>query len=506
MVHNFKNYILRKDFNTFVDLERSMGATQSVVKQYIALSSSPAEKLALADIQTMLIDYQNSLDLVRIEIEKGRTSAEIDEKVKVDDGLAIRGLAVLSNEIVVEHDYFDDQTNNPVLASKIRYNMGYGGMIHSYKNYVLRNDAKYKQQLLKSINETEAIVSIYQKQNPTSAETTALEDILKTLEEYKENINSVDDGIANNLTPEQIDDIVIVDDTYALRGLQTIDQNTIVQIDLKSEYLTRMLKDVRYKERISGGIVIFTTIALAIFIFLVFRRKIIKPVQDISDIMYELSEGNLDAVEDIPVSHNLSTEICRIKDSLRIFKKNEIERRKAEQQIRELALTDALTGLSNRRHFEEQFDEMVALANNEGKSITLLAVDLDNFKPINDEYGHYAGDLVLKSVSHHLKSTLKETDIVARVGGDEFAVLMYDTDDKIGVINTVKRLINNIGSPVIFGKDDLSVGASVGINMGVIEFNESLDKAIQNADKALYKAKDNGKNTYLLYEIPVPKK
>jgi len=498
MIHNFKNLILRKDMATYVKLERSMGAVQEVVDQYLALSSSPAERLALNDIEIMLVNYQNSLDLVREEMRNNSSSSEIDSLVRVKDEMALRGLEVLANEIIDEHPYFEDESNKPVLSIAIRSALGYGGMIHSFKNYILRKDKKYRKKALESIANIEATIKKYLQLDPSTGERTALEDITRTLEQYRSNVELIDQGIENNLTPEEIDAKVKIDDSYALRGLHTLNQDTIEDLEEKSLQLSLMLKDLSYRERINSIAVICSSISLAIFIYFVFRKKIITPIKRLSEIMHEMALGNLDAYSEFYTKVD-KTEFGDMETSLQVFKKNEIKRRKAEEEIRDLALTDPLTGLANRNQFKTRFSEMVSLAKREEKDLTLLAIDLDNFKPINDEYGHSAGDLILISVAKQMLSTFRETDLVVRQGGDEFFVIMYGTKDISGVIKTVEKLISAIGSPVPFGKDELSVGVSVGVIQLKYGDESNLNLLMQNADKALYKAKNSGKNTYSVY-------
>ena len=498
MIHNFKNLILRKDMATYVKLERSMGAVQEVVDQYLVLSSSPAERLALNDIEIMLVNYQNSLDLVREEMRNNSSSSEIDSLARVKDEMALRGLKILANEIIDEHPYFEDESNKPVLSIALRSALGYGGMIHSFKNYILRKDKKHRKKALESIANIEMTIKKYLQLNPSTGERTALEDIARTLEQYKSNIELIDQGIENNLTPEEIDAKVKIDDSYALRGLHTLNQDTIEDLEEKSLQLSLMLKDLSYRERINSIAVICSSISLAIFIYFVFRKKIITPIKRLSEIMHEMALGNLDAYSEFYNKVD-KTEFGDMETSLQVFKKNEIKRRKAEEEIRDLALTDPLTGLANRNQFKTRFDEMVSLAKREEKDLTLLAIDLDNFKPINDEYGHSAGDLILISVAKQMLSTFRETDLVARQGGDEFFVIMYGTKDISGVIKTVEKLILAIGLPVSFGKDELSVGVSVGISQHKHGDESNLDLLMQNADKALYKAKNSGKNTYSVY-------
>jgi hypothetical protein len=242
MIHHFKNYVLRKDFDNYVKLERSMGATQGVVDHYLALSFSTAEKLALNDIQTMLDDYRRKIPLIRKEIENSRSSIQIDKKVKVDDTLAIRGLKTLYGQIIDEHIFFKDKSNKPVLVTSIRSELGYGRMIHDYKNYILRKDEKYKKKVLSSIARINEDIKKYLSLNCTAGEKTALEDIVNTVNQYKSNIELIDSGIQQNLSPEEIDAQVRIDDTYALRGLQTIDQDIINEIEKNQIDLVESLR------------------------------------------------------------------------------------------------------------------------------------------------------------------------------------------------------------------------------------------------------------------------
>lgn len=504
MIHDFKNYILRKDFDHFVKIERSMGAAQSVVKQYFALSSSPAEKLVLNDIQSMLDNYQASIELIREKSSKGSSSSEIDDLVKINDRLALRGLSVLHGEITAEHNYFKNKKNKPVLAAALRVELGYGGMIHSFKNYILRNSSDDKNKALNSIENVRRIIHDYHQLNASTGERTALEDILDVSNKYKRNIDLIDQGIKDKLSPEQIDALVKITDLHALRGLRTLDQDIIKQIENKSEQLSLMIEDISEKERTNGLAVIFSTIFIAAFIYWVFSQKIIHPVQRMSKIMFEMSRGNLDVDldEDKNGVNNDRTELGVMDQSLHVFRENDLKRREAEKEIRRLALTDPLTGLANRNQFEKKYCEMIALSKREEKHIALLALDLDKFKPINDEHGHAAGDLILKEVAKKLTNIFRETDLVARLGGDEFSVILYGVENIDGVEKTVKRLMALIPTPVLFGKDMLSVDISVGIVMHEHGDEDNLSLLMKNADAALYEAKDAGRNRCKVFQRP----
>jgi two-component system, cell cycle response regulator len=165
------------------------------------------------------------------------------------------------------------------------------------------------------------------------------------------------------------------------------------------------------------------------------------------------------------------------------------------QQSMELAVTDALTGLYNRRYMESHADSLVERAAARGKPLSVLMVDIDHFKTINDTYGHNAGDDVLREFSDRLRSCIRGIDLACRHGGEEFVVVMPDTD--LGVANKVaeriRRRIAGEPFPIERGSRSVEVTISVGL-AGRIGPQDSCALIMKRADSALYRAKRNGRN------------
>lgn len=498
MIHDFKNYILRKDFDRLAQLQKSLGAAQSLVSQYRALSSTPAEKTALEDIQEMLDNYQRGTELARDEIKKGITSVEIDKRVRIDDTFALRGLEILRKEIIATHEFYNDNEQKPVLAAAIRSELGYGGMVHSFKNLVLRQDKKYIEATRSAINKTFYLLNSYRLLDASLGEHTALNDIESTLKKYEKNLQIIQKRIAAGETPEAIDKAVKIDDRYALRGLKTLDHDIILQIDEKSRHLSHRIVSLTESERIYTYAVIAIILFLAGLLIWTFSQKIIRPVTDMSEAMTELAKGNLEVVLPSPDNH---TELGMMASALHIFKDNEYKRREAEKEIRRMAMTDPLTGLGNRNQFIQKFNEMEAIAKRENRILAFLALDLDKFKPINDTHGHAAGDAVLRNVAKNLLLAFRETDTIARLGGDEFAVILYGPESLETVTHAAQRAIDLLSRPVMVDGKKLTVGTSIGIaTYQPSEEEKNLESLMQNADIALYQAKDAGRNTYRIYE------
>ena len=156
-------------------------------------------------------------------------------------------------------------------------------------------------------------------------------------------------------------------------------------------------------------------------------------------------------------------------------------------ELENLATTDALTKILNRRGFEQILEHELSVARRHGVGGVLIFVDLDEFKPINDTYGHAAGDEILKTVSNLLQGHVRDTDYVARLGGDEFAILLPRSNKRNGVkrAEDLDRKLNNAYAP--WGGKQIPVKASCGVHMYTSK--AEMDELLEAADAAMYKIK-----------------
>lgn len=166
--------------------------------------------------------------------------------------------------------------------------------------------------------------------------------------------------------------------------------------------------------------------------------------------------------------------------------------------LERLATTDGLTSLFNRRYFMQLSQERLTRAERYGRKVTLVMVDVDHFKSVNDTYGHPVGDLVLKAVAKVLQHEARKTDVVGRLGGEEFVVLMDETD-LFGALQVADRIRERVQREVVASEHGK---LSVTISLGVATFPDdgnSLDLLISHADEALYRAKHAGRNRTVAY-------
>lgn len=173
-------------------------------------------------------------------------------------------------------------------------------------------------------------------------------------------------------------------------------------------------------------------------------------------------------------------------------------RQQAAELIRYMANHDSLTNLPNRNFCNKRLPQAISLAKRHGRIICLLFIDLDRFKPINDNFGHAVGDKVLRKVADRLKRLLRASDSVCRLGGDEFVILLESTDSVDGASYVAEKTIEILNEPMVVEGHRCSIGASIGISI-YPEDCEDANTMLQHADIAMYEAKKKGRNRYERY-------
>ncbi len=169
-----------------------------------------------------------------------------------------------------------------------------------------------------------------------------------------------------------------------------------------------------------------------------------------------------------------------------------------EQKITEMALHDVITGLPNRMLLADRAHQAIVAATRRHSGIALLYLDLDGFKAVNDNWGHEAGDEVLRQVGERLCGNIRETDTAARVGGDEFVVLVQEVADYGRVQPIAEKLMSAINRPIRSAAGEHQIGVSIGIAMFPND-GIDLDCLMRSADKAMYRAKHSGRNSVRCY-------
>jgi len=206
------------------------------------------------------------------------------------------------------------------------------------------------------------------------------------------------------------------------------------------------------------------------------------------------ANGEVATIELVSVPIVIEDDVVGVYEILR----DATERKQLEQELKDRALHDYLTGLPNRALFSDRLAHALNRRRRDGERVALLYVDLDRFKPVNDRAGHKVGDHLLCEVARRLTSLIRDGDTVARIGGDEFAVLLETVESEKQAVAAADRIASIVRAPIYFAGAEHQVGASVGIAVSS-ENLETPEQLVHQADLAMYEAKRRGGFQHRLY-------
>ena len=175
-----------------------------------------------------------------------------------------------------------------------------------------------------------------------------------------------------------------------------------------------------------------------------------------------------------------------------------IERKRAEERLTYLAQYDQLTGLVNRTLFRDRLVHAMARSKRLQQPMGLMLLDLDRFKPVNDTLGHEAGDKILKGVADRLKECVREVDTVARMGGDEFTIILEGFSHEDDITRVAERITKSLAEPFHLGSHHATIGVSIGITIYPTD-DQEIDDLLRHADTAMYRAKQQGGNSFQFF-------
>lgn len=235
--------------------------------------------------------------------------------------------------------------------------------------------------------------------------------------------------------------------------------------------------------------------ALSILLAVLLARAVTGPLKQVVRAVHRFAAEHVR--EPLPVARRDEIgELARSVDSMQQQIQGQIAALEAkESALDHLASHDSLTGLPNRRVFMDRLELALARSRRSGEPLALLFVDLDHFKDVNDRVGHAAGDELLRTVAQRMRDAVRETDTVARMGGDEFLVLLDGAVDCVAVGEVAQKLLDGLAPPVPYGAELLAVEASIGVSFCPRD-GATTGEIIAAADRAMYRAKTDGRNRY----------
>ncbi|WP_077673981.1 diguanylate cyclase [Salinivibrio kushneri] len=245
---------------------------------------------------------------------------------------------------------------------------------------------------------------------------------------------------------------------------------------------------------------IFLFTNLIVFVFVVFSGYLLgvsisNPIRTMTSTMLRLAKNDLST--NVYISKR-EDEIGQMAKALVVFKNNAEKREELKSQLEHLANHDNLTGLATRDFAMKKLEVITQASKEKGNYVSVVFVDLDNFKKVNDSFGHQTGDRLLCDVAKTLTESVRQTDVVARIGGDEFLLLLANMPD----YNAIKLLVDEVMSSVRMTLSHSDKFSFVSLSVGVSIFpndDNSINGLVAKADKAMYRAKSNGKNHYCFW-------
>ena len=262
--------------------------------------------------------------------------------------------------------------------------------------------------------------------------------------------------------------------------------------------LAQPLSTVLAQANALGSVVLQLVIGLClacVALAVVVARAVTRPINSMST-----------AIQDFAYAQKIATLPLTRQDEIGVLARSfnhmqdQIKRQLEELQksrvvLEHIARHDELTGLPNRRHFQERLEQTLARAQRSGEHFALLFIDVDNFKRINDQWGHEGGDAVLQVVAKRLGATTRKADTVARMGGDEFLVMLENPTHSEDVAHIAEKLLESIRAPIIYKGNELLVGFSIGISQYPQDGANAAD-LMASSDHAMYEAKSAGRNRF----------
>jgi TMAO reductase system sensor TorS len=333
MIHDFKNYVLRRDEARGYRVKIHIGQAQAALARYRTIADlAPPAQAALDDIENVLAAYEKNILVARDMAAAGSDVRAIDAKVKVDDRPALEGLTLLRDEERAWFGHDDDAISRAEALGAVRAAMGYGGMIHEFKNYVLRREAERLDNTTRKLGEARAAITVYATLADTPEERTALATLAETVAAYAQALRTAANMAETGATPEEVDAAIRIDDAPALAAMNALAMAVDRHNRARAEALSGNLDTVKIVALSVFALAAAVTAGLIGLAYFVLYRRITRPVRRITETMTRLADGEHDIK--IPATRR-QDEIGEMARALEHFKQNVVALGRSEAALKE---------------------------------------------------------------------------------------------------------------------------------------------------------------------------
>jgi len=360
-------------------------------------------------------------------------------------------------------EYSYETSQRADALTRIHRAAGYGGFIHNFKNYVLRQDPAYLKRLTIDTSEFHSALNTYRLLTLNTEEQAALNAIHKTFDAYLNAVQLAEAGVLEKLTPAVLDKRVLVSDKEAIEALAVLESaherynhEINQQMQAEFDFLINML--------------LIGLLAVPLIGFWAHRHM-----------------GLLERLAETMLARN------EMQKMLARSEEEADEALRRSETYKHLAYRCALTQIPNRQAFNEAAEKALVSARDQSEKLAVLYVDVDDFKGINDRFGHKTGDQVLTEIAGRLDRVLRGDDLVARIGGDEFAILIFGRDALKAKDQLATRIMDALRKPF----DNIELGLKVSCSVGgaiAPDQGEDVDALLKAADTRMYVVKKSGKD------------
>lgn len=400
----------------------------------------------------------------------GRRIATLAATLSIGILLMGGGLLYLSSGVLKSwQEYSAVSETRTTALSELHRAIGYGGFIHNFKNYVLRQDQTLLNKLSSDLARSSSVIEKYSALQLNKHEKSALEVIAETLGRYQKNVAIATQAIDRGASPSMVDLYVKVDDGPALAAFGVMQQQNRYYNEQVSQQMQTQIS--RLINTLLMGLLAMPFVVLAAFHYhkvmgrfvslLIEKRQVEKVLED--------TAAEAAFVQEQHLAMTYEAHHCE------------------------------LTRVPNRKAFMKEGQQLLDDVAGRNECLTVLFVDVDDFKAINDNFGHEIGDRVLVEVASRLTFALRDGDFVARIGGDEFAMIVQCPESVTNSQKLAERLLDVMNQSYEHLAEDLKVSCSVG-GASFPEEGEGLDALIRVADERMYRVKKSGKNGVFLQE------
>jgi len=330
MIHQFKNYILRQKKSDSETVVSSIGGAKAELNRYKLLQLNAAEERAILQIENTLDKYQNALNLIHELIQQKKTEKQIDDIVKIDDFNTLGALKALEIETHILGNEQENIRTRPLILNSLRTAMGYGGVIHNFKNYILRHSPEAYTRVQAEADNIEVLVKMYRQYKLSPIEQNALKNILMVVQSYRQNLSVIQEMSNKGNSPRNIDKVVIINDRPALEGFQSLQRAIILNNEQRAKQLNEALRIVQISGKVIFYITLVSFLALILIAFWLLNCRILRPITKLTQSMSRLSNDDLNVNV---FTTEQDTEICEMARSVNVFKKNAIKKRQAENAL-----------------------------------------------------------------------------------------------------------------------------------------------------------------------------